>query len=187
MLGRWKKWMADSLLPFQCNRVDVEGLWKNTNTKKIQKLKREKVETDKEREGEKEERRRRRRRRNSCRGWSVHQHYLIRRPTAIRSPFHHQIGSDRLVLFFFFFIQLYCKNWILFFVLFLDYLRRFLRVKQSQIGLFFPAVVFLFLLFFCVFIFFRFRFKGNREKRFDHGSQNRVVEPRFERFPVFLT
>ena len=39
--------MAESLLPFQCNHVDVEGLWKNTNTKKIQKLKREKVETDK--------------------------------------------------------------------------------------------------------------------------------------------
>ena len=59
-------------------------------------------------------------------------------------------------------------------------------MKQSQIGLFFPVVVFLFLLFFCVFIFFRFRFKGNREKQFDHGSQNRVVESRFERFLVFF-
>ena len=39
-----------------------------------------------------------------------------------------QIG----LFFFFFFIQLYCKNWILFFVLFLDYLRRFLRVKQRD-------------------------------------------------------
>ena len=37
-----------------------------------------------------------------------------------------------------------------------------------------------------VFFFFRFRFKGNREKRFDHGSQNRAVEPRFEWFPPFL-
>ena len=42
--------------------------------------------------------------------------------------------------------------------------------------------VFLFLLFF---FFLRFRFKGNREKWSDHGSQNRAVEPWFERFPAF--
>ena len=36
------------------------------------------------------------------------------------------------------------------------------------------------------FFFLRFRFKGNREKRFDHGSQNCAVEPRFKRFPTFL-
>ena len=52
------------------------------------------------------------------------------------------------------------------------------------------GVVFLFLLlsFFLFFFFFflRFRFKGNREKRSDHGSQNRAVEPRFERLPVFF-
>ena len=52
------------------------------------------------------------------------------------------------------------------------------------------GVVFLFLLFSCVFFFFfffffKFRFKGNREKRSDYGSQNRAVEPRFERFPAF--
>ena len=47
-------------------------------------------------------------------------------------------------------------------------------------------------IFFCFSVFFfffflgRFRFKGNREKRFDHGSQNRAVEPRFKRFPAFL-
>ena len=46
--------------------------------------------------------------------------------------------------------------------------------------------------FFCSFVFFvfffflRFRFKGNREKQFDHGSKNRAIEPRFERFPFFL-
>ena len=67
------------------------------------------------------------------------------------------------LFFFFFFIQLYCKNWILFCVLCLDYLRFFLRVKQSQISLFFPAIVFLFLLFFCVFIFFYF-FLGSDSK-----------------------
>ena len=39
--------------------------------------------------------------------------------------------------------------------------------------------------FFCFFFFLRFRFKGNCEKWFDHGSQNRAVEPRFERFPTF--
>ena len=46
--------------------------------------------------------------------------------------------------------------------------------------------------FFCFSVFFffffgRFRFKGNREKRSDYGSQNRAVEPRFERFPAFWT
>ena len=41
--------------------------------------------------------------------------------------------------------------------------------------------------FFLFFLFFlRFKFKGNREKQFDHGSQNRAVEWRFKRFPIFL-
>ena len=45
---------------------------------------------------------------------------------------------------------------------------------------------FVFLCFFFIFLFFyKFRFKGNREKRSDYGSQNRAVEPRFERFPAF--
>ena len=52
-------------------------------------------------------------------------------------------------------------------------------------------VVFLFLLFFCVCLFFfflRFRFTeaGNREKRFDHGSQNREVRPWFSRVPAIF-
>ena len=45
------------------------------------------------------------------------------------------------------------------------------------------GVVFLFSFFL---FFLRFRFKGNREKRFDHGSQNHAVEPRFKRLPAFL-
>ena len=36
------------------------------------------------------------------------------------------------------------------------------------------------------FIFYKFRFKRNSEKRSNHGSQNRTVELRFERFPTFL-
>ena len=42
--------------------------------------------------------------------------------------------------------------------------------------------------FFCFsvfFFFYKFRFKGNREKRSDYGSQNRAIEQRFERFPAF--
>ena len=145
--------MAESLLPFQCNHVDVEGLWKNTNTKKIQKLKREKVETDKRK------RRRKRRKKKKKEEEEKQLQRMKRSPALPHLPPHCHSSSfpppdwvKSACSFFFFFIQLYCKNWILFFVLFLDYLRRFLRVKQSQIGLFFPAVVFLFLLFFCVFI-----------------------------------
>ena len=47
-------------------------------------------------------------------------------------------------------IQLYCKNWILFCVLCLDYVRRFLRVKQrdwntkAKRHFLIPAIVFLF-------------------------------------------
>ena len=64
MLGRWKKWMAESLLPFQCNHVDVEGLWKkknkknNTKTKKRESgdgKKKEKEKKKKEEEEEEEE------------------------------------------------------------------------------------------------------------------------------------
>ena len=51
--------MAESLLPFQCNHVDVEGLWKNTNTKTKKResgdgQKKEKEKKKKEEEGEKE-------------------------------------------------------------------------------------------------------------------------------------
>ena len=45
---------------------------------------------------------------------------------------------------------------------------------------------FIYLFFIYFFYFLRFRFKGNREKRSDHGSQNRAVESRFERLPAFL-
>ena len=120
----------------------MEGFGKTQIKIIIQKLKERKWRRTKEREGEKEERRRRkRRRRNSSRGWSVHHHYPIRLPTAIRPHLHHQTGSNRLVLLFLFFlffsyllvlIQLYCKNWILFCVLCLDYVRRFLRVKKRD-------------------------------------------------------
>ena len=51
------------------------------------------------------------------------------------------------------------------------------------------GVVFLFLLFwvfFFFFFFFKVQIQRNREKRFNHGSQNRAVEPRFKRFPAFL-
>ena len=44
---------------------------------------------------------------------------------------------------------------------------------------------FFFLCFYLFIFFFRFRFKGNHKKRSDHGSQNRVIEPWFERFPFF--
>ena len=40
--------------------------------------------------------------------------------------------------------------------------------------------------FFFFFFFFKVQIQRNREKRFNHGSQNRAVEPRFKRFPAFL-
>ena len=53
-----------------------------------------------------------------------------------------RLGQISLLFFFFYLfiyfpyllvlIQLYCKNWILFCVLCLDYVRRFLRVKQRD-------------------------------------------------------
>ena len=61
-IGKVKKRMVETLLPFQCNHV--EGLWKNTQKNNNTKTKREKVETNKRR-------RRRRKRRNSSRGWSM--------------------------------------------------------------------------------------------------------------------
>ena len=82
----------------------VKGLWKNTNKNNNTKTKGEKVETDKrKRRRKRRKKKKRRRRRNSTRGWSVHQHYLVRHSTAVRPPPHHQIGSDRLVLLHFFF------------------------------------------------------------------------------------
>ena len=47
---------------------------------------------------------------------------------------------------------------------------------------------FFFFLFFIFYFFFilRFRFKGNREKWSDHDSQNRAVEPQFQRLLAFL-
>ena len=50
-----------------------------------------------------------------------------------------------------------------------------------------PAVVFLSFFFF--FFFFKVQIQmeaGNREKRSDHGSQNRKVRPRFARVPAFF-
>ena len=51
------------------------------------------------------------------------------------------------------------------------------------------GVVFLFLLFwvfFFFFFFFKVQIQRNREKRFNHGSQNRAVEPQFERLLACL-
>ena len=45
---------------------------------------------------------------------------------------------------------------------------------------------FVFLCFFILFFFLRFKFKGNHEKRSNHGSQNRAVEPQFERLLACL-
>ena len=48
------------------------------------------------------------------------------------------------------------------------------------------SFVLLCFLFFVFFFFLRFKFKGNHEKRSDHGSQNRAVEPQFERLLACL-
>ena len=68
-------------------------------------------------------------------------HYHVRRPTAARPLPHHQAGSDQLVLFFFFFSfffifaysnsTLFYKNWNLFCVLCLDYVRNGVRSACS--------------------------------------------------------
>ena len=123
--------MAETRLPFQC--ITWKGFGKTQIKIIIQKLKERKWRRTKEREGEKEERRRRRRKRKhgespeftiSLTELQLIFHmtlviFCVRCPTAVHPPPHHQIGSDRLVLFHFFFfnkflIQLYCKNWILF-------------------------------------------------------------------------
>ena len=61
--------------------------------------------------------------------------------------------------------------------------------RGSCVSVFLWSCVSFSFVFLCFFFFFlgRFRFKGNREKRSDYGSQNRAVEPRFERFPAFWT
>ena len=60
------------------------------------------------------------------------------------------------------------------------------RLKQrSDVFSSLQLCFFFFCFFVCVIFFFRFRFKGNREKWFDHGFQNRAVELQFEWFPVF--
>ena len=66
------------------------------------------------------------------------QHYHIRRPTTACPSPHLQAGSDQLVLFFLFsyllvLIQLYFKNWILFCVLCLDYLRNEENERKKEI------------------------------------------------------
>ena len=58
--------------------------------------------------------------------------------------------------------------------------------EKGVMFLFLLLLLLLLLLFFLFFFILRFRFKGNREKWFDHGSQNRVFKPRFKRLPVFL-
>ena len=114
MLGRWKKWMAESLLPFQCNHVVVEGLWKNTNTKKIQKLKREKVETDK---------RKRRRKRRKKKKEEKQLQRMKRSPALPHPPPHRHSSSSlppdwiRLAYSFFFFSFFHiCLFWFNFII-----------------------------------------------------------------------
>ena len=56
--------------------------------------------------------------------------------------------------------------------------------------MYFQQLCFFSSVFLCVFFFF-FKLQiqrdaGNREKRFDHGSQNREVRPRFTRVPAFV-
>ena len=48
------------------------------------------------------------------------------------------------------------------------------------------SFVFLCLFVFFFFLSFRFTEAGNREKRFDHGSQNREVRPWFSRVPAIF-
>ena len=66
-------------------------------------------------------------------------------------------------------------------------------LKGAEFKACFSVFFFVFLFVFFFFLFFVFFFKvqiqrevGNREKRSDHGSRNRVVGPRFEWFPAFL-
>ena len=73
------------------------------------------------------------------------------------------------------------KHDVLFFFSFERELCFFVSLKRELCFFFFC-----FGIFFLFFFFLRFRFKGNHEKRFDHGSQNRAVESRFKRFPAFL-
>ena len=69
-------------------------------------------------------------------------------------------------------------------------------IYSQQLCFFFFCFSFFFLffyffifLFFYFFIFFKVQIQrevGNREKRFDHSSQNREVRPRFAQVPVFF-
>ena len=56
-------------------------------------------------------------------------------------------------------------------------------------NMYFQQLCFFSSVFLCVFFFFKLQIQwdaGNREKRFDHGSQNREVRPRFTRVPAFV-
>ena len=100
-----------------------------------------------EREKDKERGERLGDRRSPCRRRSrFTMHYHVRCPTAAHPPSHHQAGSDQLVLFFFFFLffifacsysTLFYKNWNLFCVLCLDYVRNGVRSACSFLFLFF--------------------------------------------------
>ena len=92
-------------------------------------------------------------------------HYHVRCPTAAHPPSHHQAGSDQLVLFFFFFLffifacsysTLFYKNWNLFCVLCLDYVRN--EVRSACSFSFFFFFFFFHFLFFILFFFLSFHF-----------------------------
>ena len=98
--------MAESLLPFQCNHVDVEGLWKNTNTKTKkresgdgQKKEKEKKKKEEEEEGG---------------GETAAEDEAFTSTTSSAAPLPFVLlpttRLGQIGLFFFFFIQLYCKN-----------------------------------------------------------------------------
>ena len=59
---------------------------------------------------------------------------------------------------------------------------------ERELGFFVSLKRELCFFFFCFgfFFFFKVQIQSNREKRFNHGSQNRAVEPRFKQFPAFL-
>ena len=178
----------------------VKGLWKNTNKNNNTKTKREKVETDKRKRRRK--RRKKKKEKKKAR-WVPRVHGFFNWVTTnfphdschLLRPLPHRRSSSTPPLdwvrsacsssffCFFFLIQLYCKKWILFCVWIIwDVFWEWSKVRSACSSQQLCFFLFLFIFFF----FLRFRFKGNREKRSDHGSQNRAVEPRFERLPAFL-
>ena len=99
--------MAESLLPFQCNHVDVEGLWKNTNTttKKRESGDGQKKEKEKKKKEEEEE---------GGGGETAAEDEAFTSTTSSAAPLPFVLlpttRLGQIGLFFFFFIQLYCKN-----------------------------------------------------------------------------